>query len=1255
MVRHAWKRSSADPSIPRVLLWIAMLAASFMPLRAHAATGTDGRVGYTWRDSNDGATPETLTFDGAPTVLEIPDDRAPVTGPIALPFSFPFYGQGRSSMWISDNGWLGFAGPYNDSFPTPQTIPRDGAPEAIIAAYWMQLVSNDIPFGLFIRHGVAIAGQAYLVDVIAQEPTNGINVGFRVYMFRNGLIKIQYTLPAAAIADATVGIEGGTPADGCAIASGGTRAPGVPSAVEANYVIEFSPPPALPSECASIPTTACPATIDSSLPGSFPQNAFRYGCSGTSFEAHERVYSFTLTQATLVDLTLTPQAGRDMSFFLLDACNERSCLRGPLTTLSDALAPGTYYVAVDAPTQAHEGTFRLDLDCQPLGPTTSCGATVSGNTSGGPTIFSSYGCAGARDFSGSEAYYELVLPAVTNVRMALSGMLTDLDVLLLRADAGEISAAGCVGWGDTTGVGWNVGPGRYVIVVDGAAGAAGPFTLNLDCRIDLTCGLTAGSVDFGAGRVGSISGNTIGGADIVTQYACDSGTTYDGPERIFELDLPVAGQVLVFQTSGTDGLGFFVLDSCNEGACRGGEVGRGCGARLEAGTHYLVVDGAGGAAGPFEALVVYEEQFNRWSACQAPCTRGPADCSGNTSINDTVSNHWNFDDFAFCIENPGSHNFPDGCAFAMYAVVQCGTEFHLPMDDVEGAHIRVFDVFRGEYVELRAESPTGWSMTGDDIWWQDEDCIDGTNPNWNDVTVDIAFNRPEGLCGIFRIEFPLHEHPGPNGPRLHGHSGNVWDLFANCSGSGISQFNIHDSLCGALSEYAPLPNLTLLSASAVADCPNVTITYEVRNDGCGLVRDVPVVLTMNGVVVATDLLPEAPYGVVTSRTFSAAYPGDATGVRLTIDPDDVVLECTESGGIACDPTFGVEFLPLPDCILGACVVQADALTTPTLICVGDSATIDARGSGSSGCAGPLEYRLSDPGGVVADWQFSTVFSGIDPLTDTDYTVEARCASDTACDDSTTTTVNVELPPDFDPQAVVAADLSNCTLGIRIDWGAAVFHGVSGSGSYHVYRSTVSCADAVDPASPTGGLIATGLFVRSYDDLDTVDGGTYFYVVEAEDGSPAAACTDRGPLNNGTRTRVDANRGTCVAITEIGTADPSLLPVVGSSLRMGGYIAGFGRRYGQSFVDLQYTPSRALNAAGGEHYHVYRSEAPDTGFARLLVEPPFLTAGAYRDGAADDTVGDVGLHVWHYLVVVADQCENDNLDLTPCRVPPCVRP
>ena len=44
---------------------------------------------------------------------------------------------------------------------------------------------------------------------------------------------------------------------------------------------------------------------------------------------------------------------------------------------------------------------------------------------------------------------------------------------------------------------------------------------------------------------------------------------------------------------------------------------------------------------------------------------------------------------------------------------------------------------------------------------------------------------------------------------------------------------------------------------------------------------------------------------------------------------------------------------------------------------------------------------------------------------------------------------------------------------------------------------------------------------------------------------------------------------------------------------------------------------------------------------IVTEPPQLTLLTFRDANADDTVGNVGLHVWYYLAYVSDACENDN--------------
>src|SRR6185369_2706931 len=112
---------------------------------------------------------------------------------------------------------------------------------------------------------------------------------------------------------------------------------------------------------------------------------------------------------------------------------------------------------------------------------------------------------------------------------------------------------------------------------------------------------------------------------------------------------------------------------------------------------------------------------------------------------------------------------------------------------------------------------------------------------------------------------------------------------------------------------------------------------------------------------------------------------------------------------------------------------------------------------------------------------------------------------------------------------------------------ATFFGPTGTGFYNVYRSGTSCADAL-----TRAPIAAGITTLTYSDTSTSDGSTYFYVVEAEDGTPATICPQRGPVVNGPSTRVNANGGICQGVSDSASPRPDLLPRVGGTLRLGGF-------------------------------------------------------------------------------------------------------
>lgn len=111
----------------------------------------------------------------------------------------------------------------------------------------------------------------------------------------------------------------------------------------------------------------------------------------------------------------------------------------------------------------------------------SCGQQVTGDTTGLPSHHESYIGVGWNE-SGPDVVYQLVLPAASapyTITAAISNLSVDLDIFLMPA-------GGCRGrqqmaYGDTSATAVNVPAGTYYVVVDGYAGAAGSYTLDLAC------------------------------------------------------------------------------------------------------------------------------------------------------------------------------------------------------------------------------------------------------------------------------------------------------------------------------------------------------------------------------------------------------------------------------------------------------------------------------------------------------------------------------------------------------------------------------------------------------------------------------------------------------------------------------------------------------------------------------------------------------------------------------------------------------
>lgn len=82
-----------------------------------------------------------VTFDWVEASTDTALFGDETVGRLALPFSFPFYGDTHDVVFITDNGYLTFEAPPDDvPDPVPGQIPSTQAPNAAIYALWQNLV-----------------------------------------------------------------------------------------------------------------------------------------------------------------------------------------------------------------------------------------------------------------------------------------------------------------------------------------------------------------------------------------------------------------------------------------------------------------------------------------------------------------------------------------------------------------------------------------------------------------------------------------------------------------------------------------------------------------------------------------------------------------------------------------------------------------------------------------------------------------------------------------------------------------------------------------------------------------------------------------------------------------------------------------------------------------------------------------------------------------------------------------------------------
>ena len=290
----------------------------------------------------------------------------------------------------------------------------------------------------------------------------------------------------------------------------------------------------------------------------------------------------------------------------------------------------------------------------------SCGAVIAGSTIGQENGIGRYGCT-EWDESGPEDIYRVYV--TDDYLIAEIGELTaDLDVFILADDPLGACAQSCVAFGDVFAVYEVPAAGIYHVVVDGYAGEAGPYVLEVNCChdedadgfFDEACGGTWGlDCDDGNSAVhpdahdacgdgidndcdglvdredddcpcggpgftiacgSTSSGDTTGGNNAFSSYGCRPWDE-SGPEAIHALTLTAPGMITAELAHDPEfDLDVFILGDEYGLACPSNCLGGGdevavssdpvTGAEVvPAGTYHVVVDGYLGDAGPYALTV----------------------------------------------------------------------------------------------------------------------------------------------------------------------------------------------------------------------------------------------------------------------------------------------------------------------------------------------------------------------------------------------------------------------------------------------------------------------------------------------------------------------------------------------------------------------------------------------------------------------------------------------------------------------------
>jgi hypothetical protein len=181
--------------------------------------GGPDTFGHRWIDSDEpgGPTVNWIDISGIGTPVTLTDDSN--VGPVSIGFSFPFFENNYSQLYICSNGMLTFGSGSNVYQNTG--IPGSGAPNNFLPIFWDDL---DPGSGGTVRYYFDSGAQRFIVsfDHVLLYRSGGStgDLNFQAVIYPSGVIEYNYATMnpgLGVLTSATVGIENAAGGDGLQI------------------------------------------------------------------------------------------------------------------------------------------------------------------------------------------------------------------------------------------------------------------------------------------------------------------------------------------------------------------------------------------------------------------------------------------------------------------------------------------------------------------------------------------------------------------------------------------------------------------------------------------------------------------------------------------------------------------------------------------------------------------------------------------------------------------------------------------------------------------------------------------------------------------------------------------------------------------------------------------------------------------------------------------------------------------------------